>query len=255
MVGGGGGSGTPKASGPDITEVFPGGGGAGGVLNVSNLPLSSNISFNINIGEGGSRGNDGGQTTFSDTNNIISYTAGGGGRGAGDFYAPSAGSGGSSGGVFWLSDAIPLGPNPYSSPYLNVVQCITTGNTSNNLHNNGGYAYPGTIHRLAAGGGGAGGVGSQGGGGANGNGAGGAGVSPSNPVFGTDIYGMGGYSPHYYVGLADFPYTSYVNGYPANPNNNTTNPSNTGNGGSFGGFSGICMVAFKAIDFPLETYQ
>lgn len=259
MVGGGGGTGTSREYLPGIVPVVRGGGGAGGVLNVSNISLSSNIVFNIRIGSGGGIGNEGGQTTFNATDNSIAYTAGGGGYGGGDFYRPSSGSGGSSGGTFWLGDATPIGADPYNSPYVQVVPCITTGNTSNNLHNNGGRAFFGSFMSVSssAGGGGAGGVGANGGGGAGGDGAGGIGVSPSNPIFGTDIYGMGGYT---LTSLASTPYTSIVNGNAANPANNTKNPNNTGNGGGgpslqCPGFNGICMIAVKVIDFPLETYQ
>jgi hypothetical protein len=264
MVGGGGSIGKfgGAYSAGTIPDIYPGGGGAGGVFqtDINGITLSSSTTFNITIGTGGVNNgvyNKNGQlgtevngTNTVFTNSIITYTAGGGGHGGGYQHLPSSGIGGSSGGVASTDNWQISGYGQYPSN----VSCITTGSTSNNLHNNGGTAFSGNP-RISAGGGGAGGNGKNGGGGAGGNGYGGAGIIPILPFFGSDTYAMGGYGSGGYA--------VYENTQP--PINNINDALNSGNGGTAGmnstnpyissstykncGINGICKIAVRASDF------
>ena len=259
MVGGGGSIGKfgGAYSGNVVPDILPGGGGAGGVFqtDTNGITLSSSTTFNITIGVGGINNGlynnnsnlgsavDGTNTVF--TNSIITYTAGGGGYGGGYQHAPSSGNGGSSGGRNWTNNWSLAGNGQYPGP----VSFQVNASTSNNLHYSGGYAYSGNP-KIAAGGGGAGGNGNNGGGGAGGNGYGGSGIIPSNPIFGTNTYAMGGYGTT----------TNTIQ-----PINNINDALNSGNGGSMtmnssnpyissttyanDGINGICKIAVRASDF------
>jgi hypothetical protein len=224
MVGGGGHGGSNSSGGT------AGGGGGGGVLEIPGnytnaittpITINSTTTFTVSIGPGNQ------STVFS--NGTITYTAGGGGRGASNRYSSLSGSNGGSGGGSGgggstqgytsgaaASDSLAGSPNQNKAG----ASCGTSGNSG--------------------GGGGAGSVGSV----PNG----GAGVKPFNLYFGTSYYGGGGGGGRGGSGGIGGGGTGA-----SSTNNAVAGQPNTGGGGggsadsrnnSEGG-SGICMIAVK----------
>ncbi len=106
--GGAGGKSYYLANGTIWWGAGAGGGGAGGVLYTSSVSLTSGTSYTINVGSGGTDGNNGSNSSF--TGGSVSLTAIGGGSGATNCFVPGwnsqlcqvARKGGSGGGGFGI---------------------------------------------------------------------------------------------------------------------------------------------------------
>ena len=149
IAGGGGGGGGPN---------WAGGGGAGGLLETTSFTLAQRT-YPIVIGGGGAggidnstRGQDGGDTTFTDPGGPTTYTAtGGGGGGAGN--SPKTGRNGGSGGGGGENTAGGTASQPSQSPFTGYANAGGGSGGSNNASGGGGAGssgvnittkYPGT---------------------------------------------------------------------------------------------------------------
>jgi hypothetical protein len=198
-VGGGGGANTTTNDG--------GGGGGGGLIWVNNLNVTPNQDFNITVGAGGSPGNAGGTSTFSNSGIIISAYGGNSSRNT---------STGGTGGSFGLSYSKNIdagggygGSGGSGSKVFNLDYLAGGGGGAGGYLGKGGNGSTGELHGQK----GENGQGGGGGGGGRGNSRGGGGG-------GIGLYGIGSNG----IGITDY-----------------APDSGSGGGGGSGGSSGNGM--------------
>jgi len=263
-VGGGGGAGFRIFSGQQQTgsgTVFydfrgGGGGGAGGVIE-KNVNIISGITLNINVGNGGlgttnqNIGNSGltsssgSPTTITSSNNYITITANGGGRGADRYYTNAIG--GSNGGNYNTSQ--------YNLPSIsqNNTSNIVGTSTLNSPFTETFNKFSGNTHTFGSvigGGGGAGGKG-EGSTGSTGIPNGGIGIYPTVPGIIQNVYAAGG------GGAMNSIATSSGSASGIGGHNGSPGAVNTGSGGgsSFSsggaGGSGIVIIAIPIVNVSI----